>query len=300
LTIANERMENPALTGPVIETFAATDGYAFSFRRYRPTGPPRGSMVCLHGIQSHGGWYDFSCRRFCDAGYEVFFPDRRGSGLNQAHRGDAPSYERLLRDVEEFLGAHAPRSSGRPVFLQAVSWGGKLAVALQRWKPGLIDGLVLLCPGFFPRVGLTVQRRLQVLLAALTMPTRQFPIPLNDPRLFTATPRWLEFLRADTLALHQASARFLVQSALLDYYLRGSPAFVTVPTLLLLAGRDRVIRNDLTHRFFHRLAALDKNVLTYGEAEHTLEFEPEPQWFAAEIVRWLDRQSQSPVRRAVE
>ncbi|HYV39881.1 MAG TPA: alpha/beta fold hydrolase, partial [Gemmataceae bacterium] len=185
-----------------------------------------------------------------------------------------------------------------PVFLHALSWGGKLAVALQRWQSGLIDGLILLCPGLFPRVGVSLLTRLRILAARMRSPTRLFPIPLNDPELFTESPRWREFIRNDPLALRQATARFMVESALLDRYLRKAPKYVTVPTLLLLAGQDRVIRNDKTHHYFHKFATTDKNVITYAKAHHTLEFEPNPDIFLGEIIRWLDRQCKKAATEA--
>jgi alpha-beta hydrolase superfamily lysophospholipase len=291
-------MVQSSASEPSVETFTSSDGYPWRYRRYSPAGSSKAALVCLHGIQSHGGWYDYSCRQLRDADYEVFFLDRRGSGMNSAARGDAPSYGRLLDDLVEFLDSPSIAHGTRPVFLQAVSWGGKLALALQKWRPGAIDGLVLLCPGLFPRVGVSLGMRLRILATRLIAPRRLFPIPLSDVTLFTANRQWLEFLRVDPLALHHATARFLVESARLDVYLRSVAHHVCVPTLLLLAGRDRVIRNDRTQQFFQRLAAVDKNVITYAEAEHTLEFEPNPHWFTAEIVRWLDRQCQKQTARA--
>jgi len=276
-----------------IETFAASDGYILHYRRYDPSGEPRGTIIGLHGVQSHGGWYDCSSKKLCEAGFRVLYLDRRGSGLNEQSRGDTPSFGRLLDDIAEFLRAPAIRGADAqrsvPLFVVAVSWGGKLAVALQRWQSGLADGLVLLCPGWFPRVGLAPAQQLEVLGARLLSPERLFPIPLSDPELFTASARWRDFIRADPLALHQATARFFVESVRLDRYLRKGPTHVTVPTLLLLAGQDRIIRNDRTHRFFHKFATADKNIITYAAAHHTLEFEPNPDHIIDEVVRWLDR-----------
>src|SRR3954467_2722226 len=119
-----------------LQAHTAGDGYRFSYRHYPPAAPQRGQIVCLHGIQSHAGWYDHSCRRLASAGYEVSFLDRRGSGANEEARGDTPSGRRLLDDVAEVLRARRP-PPGQPVFLLAISWGGKLAVGLERRHPGL-------------------------------------------------------------------------------------------------------------------------------------------------------------------
>jgi alpha-beta hydrolase superfamily lysophospholipase len=270
-----------------LETFAASDGYRFWSRRYPATGVARANLVCLHGIQSHGGWYEHSCTELARAGFNVYFLDRRGSGLNDANRGDVRHYRRLLDDVVEFV--RGPIHAGLPVFLLGISWGGKLAVALERYQPGLVKGLVLVCPGVFPQVRLPFLRRLRIFLARWLNPCKLFPIPLTDPELFTTNPRWLDFLRTDPLALHLATARFLVHSTRLDWYARRAAADVKIPVLLQLAEQDRIIDNGKTRAFVESFATADKEIIEYPGAHHTLEFEPDPEPFITAIRHWLEK-----------
>jgi alpha-beta hydrolase superfamily lysophospholipase len=285
-------LAEPSLSAPAytLATHTASDGYRWHYRRYAPPAEPRAQVVCIHGVQSHAGWYEYSCTRLAQAGFDVCFLDRRGSGQNEAARGDAPGFRRLLDDLAEFLQPLRAAPLKRPTFLVAISWGSKLAVALQRRHPGLVDGLALLCPGFFPRVQPTLRQRLGIVWARLTNPTRRFPIPLNDPELFTAMPRWQQFLRDDPLSLREATARLLIESVRLDGYLRVVPAHVRVPVLVLLAERDRIIDNARTRRFVDRFAATDKEIIEYPGAHHTLEFEPDPERYLGDVQRWLERQ----------
>ena len=278
-----------------VREHTAGDGYVWKYRRYPAAGTPRAAVVFLHGIQSHAGWYEHSCTRLSQSGYEVYFLDRRGSGMNAQDRGDAPGFRRLLDDVAEFLTPlprDVPRghSVGRlSVFLAGISWGGKLAVALERRHPGLVDGLVLLCPGIFAKIRPPVTRRLLILLTRLVRPRKRFPIPLNDPELFTENPRWQQFLRDDPLRLHQATARLLLESVRLDGYLRFVPKYVHVPVLLLLAEHDRIVINAKTRAFVERFATPDQQVIEYPGAHHTLEFEPDPDVFINDIKTWLEK-----------
>jgi alpha-beta hydrolase superfamily lysophospholipase len=301
-----------------IAEHTASDGYPWRYRRYLPGGAPRAEVVCLHGIQSHGGWYEHSCRRMQDAGYAVSFLDRRGSGLNEQDRGDVRGgFRRLLLDVAEYLRGLGERrgvsppvldaagdsmphrradaaplaGAGIPTFLVAISWGGKLGAALQRRHPGLVDGLALLCPGFFPKVHPPFRERLAIVCSRLVAPRRPFPVPLNDPALFTASPRWQQFIRDDPLALRRATARLLLESARLGGYLSLVPKWVRLPVLLLLAGQDRIINNERTRCFVCRFATTDRQVIEYPEAHHTLEFEPDPDRHLGDLLAWLDRQS---------
>jgi acylglycerol lipase len=226
-----------------------------------------------------------------EEGFEVYFLDRRGSGLNAQNRGDAPSFRRLIKDVTEFLEARKKESPSK-IFIIGISWGGKTAAGVEKRQPGLTDGVALLCPGFYPRVSLSLREKTAVVWARLMRPTRLFPIPLSDPQLFTSTEKWLKFLREDPLTLHQATARFLVASAAFDLYLRDVPSRIKIPVLLMLAGRDRIIDNRPTRDLVERFAG-PKEIVEYPEAHHTLEFEPDPERHVTDLLGWLRRQMES-------
>ncbi|GIW81281.1 MAG: lysophospholipase [Gemmatales bacterium] len=271
-----------------IREHRASDGYCWRYRSYRPEGKARAHVVCLHGIQSHAGWYGSSCEQMREAGFAVSFIDRRGSGMNQQDRGDAPSFRRLLDDIAEFLSSASVEWGERlPVHLLGISWGGKIAVAFQRRHPGLCHGLVLLAPGICAKVRPPLSQRCRILAARLWSPKKAFPIPLNDPALFTAQPRWQQFIRNDPLSLHEASARFLIESFRLDVYLRFVPRHVHVPVLLLLAEHDRIVDNRRTRRYFERFASREKRIMEYPGAHHTLEFEPQRERIVGDIIDWL-------------
>ncbi|MFO0970685.1 MAG: alpha/beta hydrolase, partial [Gemmataceae bacterium] len=111
-----------------------------------------------------------------------------------------------------------------------------------------------------------------------------------DPELFTANPRWHEFLRQDPLSLRHATARLLLESRRLDAYLSFVPKYVHVPILMLLAENDRIINNAKTRAFVDKFATPDREIIEYPGAHHTLEFEPEPHPFVDDIIRWLEAQ----------
>lgn len=271
----------------VLKTYTAGDGYRCHYRDYPAAGTPRGRVVFVHGIQSHAGWYEWSCKRLAQAGFAVSFLDRRGSGQNAEARGDAPSFRRLLDDIADFLRPLRQQDPSLPTFLAGISWGGKPVTALQRRHPGLVDGLALLCPGFCPQVRPSRKERLGILWSRLVAPRRLFPVPLSDPQLFTATPRWQEFIRDDPLSIRQATARFFVESVRLDLYLRFAVSHVRLPVLLLLAEYDRIIDNARTRAFVDRFASAEREVREYAGAHHTLEFEADPEPFLADLLGWL-------------
>jgi alpha-beta hydrolase superfamily lysophospholipase len=270
-----------------MEEHTASDGYHWRYRRYAAAEPKKARVIGIHGIQSHGGWYEYSCQRLGEAGYSVCFVDRRGAGLNQAARGDAMSFRRLLDDLAEFVQTEKQSTDDVPTFLMAISWGGKLGVALERRHPGLVDGLALLCPGFFPKVRPSFRERIRIALARLHSPQKLFAIPLNDPELFTSNVSRQKFIREDPLSLRQATARLLMESVHLDGYLQLTPRYVKIPILVMLAEKDRIIDNNRTRRFIERFASPDKKIIEYPGAHHTLEFEPDPEVYLHDLLTWL-------------
>lgn len=272
---------------PTSESYQAKDGYSLQYRHWTPCDAPRARVVCIHGIQSHGGWYVHSSSRLCEAGFEVFFLDRRGSGRNLEKRGHVSNFHVLLDDLALFLSRVRVLEPRRPILLSGVSWGGKLGVALAKDHPQMFDGLALLCPGLFPRVGVSFATKLRVAMARVYAKYRHFTIPLSDPELFTATPHWLDFLRRDPDSLHRATASMLVASTRLDWYLRDAPEKILMPTLLMIAGQDRIIDNDRLRTYFARFASPQKTLKEYPQAHHTLEFEPDPEPFISDLVQWM-------------
>jgi len=271
-------------------TFLASDGYPFYYRRYAPQGRPRGRLVFVHGVRSHGGWYERSCRKFAEQGYEVSFLDRRGGGLNTAHRGDSPEFRRLIDDLAEFLLDLRRDRPWLPTFLAGISWGGKLAVGLQYRWPGLVAGMVLLCPGLVPIVTPPFLQRVGIFRARLRRPDTFFPIPLNEPELFTSSPRWQQYIATEPHGLREATARFLFSSFSLDIYLKRAAKRVTLPTLLLLAEHDRIIDNARTQAMVESFPCKERTVINYPGAHHTLEFEADGHPWFEDMCGWMGRQ----------
>lgn len=279
------------MTEPRAVNQVASDGYAIHVAVWSvaPSTPLRGRVVVLHGVQSHGGWYHHLGRTLAEAGYEAHFPDRRGSGANRAERGHAPSAGRLVDDVTEWLEHLRRDDRETPLALAGISWGGKLAVIAAAARPDLVDALALICPGLHPRVGVTLGERLRIAWAYFTNRYKTFPIPLSDPALFTTNPEGQAFIAADRFGLHAGTAGLLAASTFIDRWVRRAPARVHLPTLLMLAGQDRIVNNQRARDYLRKIASADKEVIEYPEAHHTLEFEPDPTRYVRDLVAWLER-----------
>lgn len=270
-----------------IETYRAPDGQSLTLRHFPAAVEPIGSVVLLHGIISHSGWYGASAEFLAQRGFDVYALDRRGSGLNMDQRGDVDSWRTWVADI---VAMCEQRRQHGPVVLLGISWGGKLAPVIARERPDLLAGIGLICPGVYAlqQPGLAKRSALSA-SGKLGIHQRRVTIPLEDPALFTNSPKWQAFVRDDPLTLREITMRFAREDHKMTRFSRQSPQFIHTPTLLVLAGRDRIVRNQRTRRYLTEFASQDKTLLEYQTAAHTLEFEPDPSMFYDDLAAWVAR-----------
>jgi acylglycerol lipase len=282
------------MSTPVVRHFTTSDGYRIAFREW-VAARPKGIVFPLHGIQSHSGWYEYSSQRMCDAGYSVYFADRRGSGVNGFRRGHAPHAMRLINDARALVQLASMESIGEggqplPVTLVGISWGGKIAAALAALFPDELQALALLYPGLEPRIRPTWWQRKKLRFAETFEIVRSdIPVPLKDARLFTGQPEWQRFIEDDPLALHSVTSGLLNSGLQLDRLLTAHAHNSRHPSLLMLAGNDDVIDNARTRTRINSLGSRHQTTLLYEHARHTLEFEPNRDQIFSDLIQWLDQ-----------
>ncbi len=98
-----------------------------------------------------------------------------------------------------------------------ISWGAKLVVAVAAQYPELCDGLCLVGPGIYAyqQTGPAGQAFLW-LLRTLGLGKLKVAIPLQDPRLFTENPAWLDYLATDPLTLRRITVYFATEDLKLN------------------------------------------------------------------------------------
>lgn len=264
------------------------DGYPARGRYYASHRPGR-AAVYLHGIQSHSGWFVRSCDFLRQAGLTVLAPDRRGSGMNQQDRGHCENAGQLLDDLDRAVDWLQQRTGAAQVDVVAVSWSGKLALVYAQQFAPKVRSVILTAPGLCPKIDIRLPEKISVGWNGLVHPHKLHTIPLTEPSLFTANPAMLEFLAHDPLLLKEATASFFMASKKLDFLARQAVGKVKLPVHLFLAGHDRIVDNEATVRYLQPLLAArtcPAHTL-YPAAHHTLDFEPDPQGYFADLATIL-------------
>ncbi len=261
------------------------DGYETACRVFSPADPVS-DIICLHGIQSHSGWYIRSSRKLAQAGFRVIFPDRRGSGLNTQNRGDTPSWQDLINDIEATAGYF---QCGVNTTLMAISWGAKLAVKICLGDYPWLNKIIFVTPGIISKLGFGISGKLKIAANQVFNGGKGFfTIPIPGADYFTRDQRWRRYINDDPYTLRKCTARFFFNSNKIDKLALVPPKETALAALLLLARDDRIIDNHQTKQYFEKYFTCGRNLTkTYPGCEHTLEFDMKDLGFADDIIRWL-------------
>jgi alpha-beta hydrolase superfamily lysophospholipase len=275
----------------------AIDGLPLHYRTWIPEqGSTDAVLLFLHGIASHGAWFAETAVHLAERGIAVYAPDRRGSGLSGGARGHIPDYEQVLDDLDLFIGLAEQQHPGTPIFVAGSSWAAKVAIASAARSQERLAGLLLLGPGLFPKVDLTMQQKLGVLFFHRTRPELNLSIPLV-PDDYTRNAAYLEYIRRDGYRLLTASSRFFWETRRLDRARNRLAATLHLPMLLQIGDADPIMNTAETCRWFQRLNAPDRTTIVYRGASHTLDFEsyPNVRAYRADLLGWLKHQIRTAV-----
>jgi len=270
--------------------YTASDGSGLCYREWKPDGYET-IVVNLHGIQSHSGWFTRSCEHLAQNGARVVSLDRRGSGRNEEARGHTPSAGQLIDDLKVMVERLRAEDPDKKLHLLGVCWGGKLAAALSGLHPELVDSLILSSPGLAAKVRPGLLDCVLIGICSLVWAGRLFRIPIDRAEMFTSNPDRIEFIKNDPLRLDRATARLMAESKRLDWLLEGVVRQIQAPALLMLSGRDEIVDNEWNMRIFDRFGSAEKQIETFDNACHMLEFETDTAQYFDTLVRWIKKHS---------
>jgi alpha-beta hydrolase superfamily lysophospholipase len=265
---------------------AMADGVPL-FRREWPLAEARDAVLVVHGLGEHSGRYAALAAWLNRQGYAVRGYDQRGHGRSPGRRGALPYGETLLDDLAAVYADYANELPAPPVLL-GHSMGA--LVALRCALDGRIrpSRLVLSSPALRSWAS-PFLRRLAAVLArcAPSLPLRN-GLPLGG---LSHDPAAIEGYASDPLRHGRITPR------LADFIFRAGAACIAdaprlaVPTLLLVAGADRLVDPAGSRAFAAAAPARRLDHCVFESLYHELfnEAEPARSEVLAVLGAWLER-----------
>ena len=252
---------------------------------WRPASPASATLVLVHGLQSHAGWFVDAGPRLAARGLAVYAPDRRGSGAyTSAPRGDIVDYGQWLVDLEQVIRQAQAEYPLSPVHLVGHCFGANLALGCALRTRSRVRSVAMLTPGLYVLPGYGLSEKLRIGLASVVAPETRFRVPQEDA-LFSRDPDVLAWIGADTLGARSITARCLLQINRMLRELRSGVHDLDVPVLVLEASRDRLSDNARNRRLLETRLGERCRWMSF-DAEHFLLAEPCRDQVIDALVDW--------------
>jgi lysophospholipase len=270
------------------ETFRGADGVDLWAEDYPTTAPARAAALIVHGYAEHGGRYVGLARHLADAGFATMTFDYRGHGRAGGMRGHCDRFTDFVGDLQRAC-ARVVAGGERPLVLVAASHGALIALR------------ALVEPARFPLPGVTAAALISPFLG-VKMPVPRWKLVLGRvasrfaPRLaiphginaddFSHDPAVAPAYRKDPLTVTKTTARWFTEATAAQELVAARAGALSIPTLWLVAGADRVVDADATRRVY-ATAGGAKEIRTYDGLYHELTNEVEKDRVIADLDTWL-------------
>jgi lysophospholipase len=263
---------------PDFETSLHRAGCEIHVEHYRAQGEARLTLVMVHGFSAHCGLYRHVGTAFASTGIAVTQFDCRGHGRSSGRRGHVGDFGEYVEDLATVADWARRQNPGIPWALLGHSMGGAISLAFvqDQTRTDMPGRLVLAAPWLKLRMKVSAPKRAAANVAARVLPTLTMPNGLTAQNV-SRNPLVLAGFDRDPLVHHVATAGWFMSMLRAQARIRLQAKELHVPTLLLLAGGDRIVANEATLAF-----ARD-----YPELFHELFLEPEVDTVLADISTWL-------------
>ena len=272
-----------------LSTFIASDGDHIAIQDWPLDSALalRGVVIVLHGLGEHAGRYARLAKQLNHWGFAVRGYDQCGHGESGGKRGALPVPGRLLDDLADVVEStmlHMP--SETPLILLGQGMGAVVAAQFAQLQVRRVDALVLCSPAFDPALGWLRRRLIRTLAAMASRLT------------FTSGVRARHISRKEAVVRAYAGDPLVhkrLTAALGSFLLDAGRACVRaapqwrVATLLLFAGKDRIVNSAASREFAKRAPAQVVRAVCFEAMYHEIWNEPDAYLACTELKLWLDQ-----------
>jgi alpha-beta hydrolase superfamily lysophospholipase len=248
--------------------FRSWDGGELFYRQWPARETTRNAVILVHRGHEHSGRLQSLVDELNLPECAIFAWDARGHGRSPGMRGDAPSFGALVRDLDCFA-RHIAGAHGIPLERQALvasSLGAIIATAWVHDYAPPLRGLVLAAPAF--RVKLYVPFAIPLLRLRSRLMGRSFLRSYVRGRWLTHDDDAAHAYDNDPLVSPEISVDVLLGLHDAATRLVADAGAIRVPTLVLTAGSDGVVRARPQRAFVERLSSAVKEQIVYPGLRH--------------------------------
>jgi len=246
------------------------DSTQLFYRAWRPLTPSDKALLLFHRGHEHSGRFQEVVNQLALEDVWIFAWDARGHGRSPGERGYADNFACLVKDADTFA-RFISKEYDIPMENMVVMAHSVGSVIVSTWVHDYappIRAMILGCPAF--RVKLYVPFAILLLRFWQVMRPKAFIQSYVKARMLTHDPEQAEHYKNDALITRAIAVNILVGLYDISTRIMADAGAIQVPTLLLAAGSDWVVRLPAQKRFFDRLSSPLKEMHAYPGFYHDL------------------------------
>ena len=269
--------------------FTADNGVSV-FYRCRPAENERARLVLSHGLGEHSGRYGHVIDRLTGQGISVWAIDHQGHGRSGGSRGHIDRFDQYLNDLKQVVDmAKAEKPGGIKCFLLGHSMGGLIVLRFAEAFKDAVDGVIASSPGLAPAMKIPVIKGGAAKLISNIWPTLTFDNEL-EPSHLSHDQAIVQAYVNDPLVNRRISARWFTEFLSAMEATNSAAAAIHIPTLMQVAGSDRLVDPQTSRKFFESLKTNDKTLLYYDDLYHEIynELMHNREKVLNDLAKWLE------------
>jgi alpha-beta hydrolase superfamily lysophospholipase len=270
MTSTKEILPMAATRQPTEHSMRLRDGTRLYYRAWLPARPTTRALLLFHRGHEHSGRWQETVAALGLGDVAVFAWDQRGHGLSPGERGSAPDLATVIRDADEWV-SHLIAKHGielQDTIVLAHSVGAVVATAWVHDFAPPIRGLILATAAF--RVKLYVPLAVPLLRLRQKLLGPGYVNSYVRATMLTHDADQADRYNGDPLIFRRIAVNMLLDLHDTSTRLLADAGAMTVPTLMLVAGSDWVVKASAQLRFFERLSSRVKRLEVLPGFHHAI------------------------------
>jgi alpha-beta hydrolase superfamily lysophospholipase/SAM-dependent methyltransferase len=279
---------------PTEHTMRTWDGVELFYRAWNSPKPTNKALLLFHRGHEHSARWQETVDRLALEDLSVFAWDARGHGRSPGERGSAENLSVVIKDVDAFV-RHISEKFQIPVENMVVLAHSVGAVTATAWAHDYappIRGLILGAPAF--RVKLYIPFAVPSLRLRQKLFGHGYVKSYVKAKMLTHDAQQAREYAADPMIFRQIAVNILLDLHDTSTRLMADAGAITVPTLMLSAGSDWVVKLSAQKEFFDQLSSKVKEMEVYPGLSHAIFHETERGRVIERVRKFIVERFQSP------
>jgi alpha-beta hydrolase superfamily lysophospholipase len=267
------------------EKIDSTKGVKIHVRSWLPESKPRAVVVICHGVNSHGGQYQWTGEQLAAGGLAAYALDLRGRGKSDGERFYVEDVADYVSDLAATVDLARSRHADVPVFVLGHSAGGVVSSVYVLENQAGLAGFI--CESFafqVPAPGFALAA-----IKGISHIAPRIPVLKLKNQDFSRDPKAVEALDNDPLTAHEAQPAMTVAALVrADERLRDEFPLMTLPVLIMHGTDDKATVCHGSQFFYDTAGSKDKTLELYEGHYHDLLNDVGKEGVMADIKSWID------------